>query len=78
MSGPTQAILPGCAQASLSAPRLVTYLSGHDDHVLAGGPPGPRAGRPGRRGRPPGLAGPAPLVVMLHGGFGSGTQAEQD
>jgi polyhydroxybutyrate depolymerase len=28
--------------------------------------------------RPPGLAGPAPLVVMLHGGFGTGTQAEQD
>ena len=27
--------------------------------------------------RPPGLAGPAPLVVMLHGGFGTGTQAEQ-
>jgi polyhydroxybutyrate depolymerase len=26
--------------------------------------------------RPPGLASPAPLVVMLHGGFGSGTQAE--
>jgi polyhydroxybutyrate depolymerase len=27
--------------------------------------------------RPPGLAGAAPLVVMLHGGFGTGTQAEQ-
>lgn len=27
--------------------------------------------------RPSGLAGPAPLVVMLHGGFGTGTQAEQ-
>lgn len=28
--------------------------------------------------RPPGLSGPAPLVIMLHGGFGTGTQAEQD
>jgi polyhydroxybutyrate depolymerase len=27
--------------------------------------------------RPPGLNGPAPLVVMLHGGFGSGRQAER-
>jgi polyhydroxybutyrate depolymerase len=27
--------------------------------------------------RPPGLTGAAPLVVMLHGGFGTGTQAEQ-
>jgi polyhydroxybutyrate depolymerase len=26
---------------------------------------------------PPGLNGPAPLVVMLHGGFGSAAQAEQ-
>ncbi len=26
--------------------------------------------------RPAGLTGPAPLVVMLHGGFGSGAQAE--
>jgi polyhydroxybutyrate depolymerase len=27
--------------------------------------------------RPPGLAGAVPLVVMLHGGFGTGSQAEQ-
>lgn len=27
--------------------------------------------------QPEGLSGPAPLVVMLHGGFGSGQQAEQ-
>lgn len=27
--------------------------------------------------RPAGLTGPAPLVVFLHGGYGSGTQAEQ-
>lgn len=27
--------------------------------------------------RPAGITGPAPLVVMLHGGYGSGTQAEQ-
>lgn len=27
--------------------------------------------------RPGGLTGPAPLVVFLHGGYGSGTQAEQ-
>lgn len=27
--------------------------------------------------RPVGLSGPAPLVVMLHGGFGSGTQAKR-
>lgn len=27
--------------------------------------------------RPPGLADPAPLVVMLHGGFGNGAQAER-
>ncbi|HWC34712.1 MAG TPA: PHB depolymerase family esterase [Mycobacteriales bacterium] len=26
--------------------------------------------------RPAGISGPAPLVVMLHGGYGSGTQAE--
>ena len=28
--------------------------------------------------KPPGLAGPAPLVVMLHGAFGDGEQAEND
>jgi polyhydroxybutyrate depolymerase len=28
--------------------------------------------------RPQGLAGPAPLVVMMHGGFGTGEQAERD
>jgi len=28
--------------------------------------------------RPPGLTGAAPLVVMLHGGFGDGAQAERD
>ncbi|WP_246577384.1 extracellular catalytic domain type 1 short-chain-length polyhydroxyalkanoate depolymerase [Actinospica durhamensis] len=27
--------------------------------------------------RPPGLTGPAPLVIFLHGGYGSGSQAEQ-
>jgi polyhydroxybutyrate depolymerase len=28
--------------------------------------------------RPQGLSGPAPLVVMMHGGFGTGDQAERD
>src|SRR5512135_2322953 len=107
MSGPTQAILPGCSQASLPAPRVVTYspammitrrvwaaAAALAVLGLAGcGPARTPWAAPAattqaidvhglRRtfhvSRPPVLSGPAPLVIMLHGGFGTGTQAEQD
>jgi polyhydroxybutyrate depolymerase len=47
--------------------------SGSSAHTLSVG----ETVRTYRLYRPSGLAGPAPLVVMLHGGFGSGRQAER-
>src|SRR5271155_1088429 len=63
--------LSGCAAAHRAE---TGFPDGTSVHSMAFG----GLNRSYRVHKPPGLAGPAPLVVMLHGAFGDGEQAESD
>jgi polyhydroxybutyrate depolymerase len=63
--------LSGCSAAHRAETR---FPDGTSVHTMAFG----GLNRSYRVHKPPGLAGPAPLVVMLHGAFGDGEQAESD
>lgn len=65
---------PGRIAARRDASSPLTIPTGSSDQQLAVG----GRVRTFRVYRPASLPAPAPLVVMLHGGFGSGSQAESD
>ena len=63
-------VLSGCSAAKHT---VTGFPDGTSVHTMAFG----GLDRSYRVHKPPGLAGPAPLVVMLHGAFGDGEQAEE-
>src|ERR1700733_12345363 len=64
-------VLSGCSAAHRAE---TGFPDGTSVHTMAFG----GLNRSYRVHKPPGLAGPAPLVVMLHGAFGDAEQAEND
>ncbi len=72
-AGPRRAVAGGGASAPASAPASMTVVPvGRSTQTIDSG----GVQRTVHLYRPAGLTGAVPLVVMLHGGYGGGTQAE--